>query len=320
VLQLKIKLRTKVRREDNLRTEMSDTNKMMVKIRFEGKKLADCDFWTKSDPYLLICRPSRTGKGLIHVRKTETIRNNLNPKWSLIYISLSELCDSDYSLPLQLKVFDDDRNSRDDFIGSAEVSLQELINYSQIGTVITLKKGSQNRGDLLVKQCTVEQDDTDTLRKMSASSYPEKKQSVNFLTNQMSSRQDLHSVPDYSGFTSPSYTAPSYDVPQNPAPSYGVPRNSAPSYGVPQNPAPSYGVPQNPAPSYGVPQNPAPSYGVPQNPAPSYGVPQNPSYGVPQYPASLTSSQSAPSLFLPYPQHTSLPEDPSDNRPASIWI
>ena len=46
---------------------MSDTNKMMVKIRFEGKKLADCDFWTKSDPYLLICRPSRTGKGLIHV-------------------------------------------------------------------------------------------------------------------------------------------------------------------------------------------------------------------------------------------------------------
>merc|ERR1711874_312259 len=175
---------------------------------------------------------------------------------------------------------DDDRNSRDDFIGSAEVSLQELINYSQIGTVITLKKGSQNRGDLLVKQCTVEQDDTDTLRKMSATTYPEKKQSVNYLTNQMSSRQDLHSVPDYSGFTSPSYTAP----------------------------------------SYGVPQNPPPSYGVPQNPAPSYGVPQNPSYGVPQYPASLTSSQSAPSLFLPYPQHTSLPEDPSDNRPASIWI
>ena len=67
MLQLKIKLRTKVRREDNLRTEMSHTNKMMVKIRFEGKKLADCDFWTKSDPYLLICRPSRTGKGLIHV-------------------------------------------------------------------------------------------------------------------------------------------------------------------------------------------------------------------------------------------------------------
>ena len=43
------------------------TNKMMVKIRIEGKKLADCDFWTKSDPYLLICRPNRAGKGLIHV-------------------------------------------------------------------------------------------------------------------------------------------------------------------------------------------------------------------------------------------------------------
>ena len=33
----------------------------MVKIRFEGKNLADCDFFTKSDPYLIISRPSSRG-------------------------------------------------------------------------------------------------------------------------------------------------------------------------------------------------------------------------------------------------------------------
>lgn len=33
----------------------------MVKIRFEGNKLADCDFWTKSDPYLVISRPASRG-------------------------------------------------------------------------------------------------------------------------------------------------------------------------------------------------------------------------------------------------------------------
>ena len=34
----------------------------MVKILFEGKKLADLDFWTKSDPYLVISRPSSKGE------------------------------------------------------------------------------------------------------------------------------------------------------------------------------------------------------------------------------------------------------------------
>ena len=216
----------------------------------------------------------------LQVRRTETIRNNLNPKWSLIYISLSELCDSDYSLPLHLKVFDEDRNSRDDFIGSAEVSLQELINYSQIGTVITLKKGSKNRGELHVTQCSVEQDDTETLRKMSASSYPERKQPVNHLTNQVAARQDLASVPDYSGVGGPTQAVPSHT-------NHQYEFNSVPDYGVPSYTAPSYGVP---------------------------------SYGVPQYATPLTSSQSAPLLFLPYPQHTNLPEDPNDTRPASIWI
>ena len=47
---------------------MSDERKkIMVKIRFEGRDLANCDFWTKSDPYLLITRPPRAGKGFINV-------------------------------------------------------------------------------------------------------------------------------------------------------------------------------------------------------------------------------------------------------------
>ena len=33
----------------------------MVKIRVEGKNLADCDFFTKSDPYLILSRPASRG-------------------------------------------------------------------------------------------------------------------------------------------------------------------------------------------------------------------------------------------------------------------
>ena len=31
----------------------------MVKMLFEGKNLANCDFWTKSDPYLILSRPKK---------------------------------------------------------------------------------------------------------------------------------------------------------------------------------------------------------------------------------------------------------------------
>ena len=108
------------------------------------------------------------------------------------------------------------------------------------------------------------EDDTDTLRKMSASSYPERKQSVSatHLVNEVAARQDLSSVPDYAG--------------------HGVPSHGVPSYGVP-----------------------------------SYA---NQSYDVPQYPTPLTSSISMPMLYPPYPQPNHLPEDPTDSRPASIWI
>lgn len=230
-----------------------DKKNIMVKLKFEGKDLADCDFWTKSDPYLTIKRPPRAGSGFINVRRTETIRNNLNPKWSLIYISLSELCDGDYSLPLHLEVFDEDRNSRDDFIGSAQVTLQQLMNYSQNGTVITLKKGSKNRGDLLVREASQEEDHTELIRKMSATSYPARKPS--------SAPQHLQNP-----------GANLFPVPES------EPRSQS------QGPSPFY--PE------------APQYPHHQPLAASASMPT-----YPQLPA--------------YPQ---LPEDPTDTRPASIWI
>ena len=142
-----------------------------------------------------------------------------------------------------------------------------------------------------MKECSVQEDDTDTLRKMSASSYPERKQSasVTHLANEMAASQNLHSVPEFAGHGDPSHGLPSYGVPN-----HGVPNNGVPSYGDPHNGLPSYGDP---------------SYGVP-----SYDVP---SYGVPQYPAPLTSSISLPML---YPQQSHMSEDPTDTRPSSIWI
>jgi len=73
----------------------------MVRLKFSGRGLADLDFWTKSDPFLTLSRPNRRKDGLVQIRKTETIMNNLNPDWKLVYVSLSELCDNDFNMILK---------------------------------------------------------------------------------------------------------------------------------------------------------------------------------------------------------------------------
>lgn len=86
----------------------------MVRLSLSGRGLADLDFWTKSDPFLTLSRPNRSGTGLVQLRKTETIMNNLNPDWKLLYIPLAELCDADLNMPLRIDVYDEDKSSRHD--------------------------------------------------------------------------------------------------------------------------------------------------------------------------------------------------------------
>ena len=45
----------------------------MVRLRFEGRKLEDLDFWTKSDPYLTLSRSAKNGSGVVQVCKMSGI-------------------------------------------------------------------------------------------------------------------------------------------------------------------------------------------------------------------------------------------------------
>merc|ERR1712168_565523 len=153
-------------------TAMSIKRQQMVILKFEGKKLEDLDFWTKSDPYLTLSRPAKHGPGTVQVRRTETVWNNLNPSWKVLYIPVAELCDNNYQMPLTVEVFDEDRNSRDDLIGSVELTLADLLNLAKQGSLVTLKKCAKSRGELLVKQCEIEHPSSDAERKESTSSYP----------------------------------------------------------------------------------------------------------------------------------------------------
>jgi len=136
----------------------------MVRLKFSGRGLADLDFWTKSDPFLTLSRPNRRRDGQVQIRKTETIMNNLNPDWKLLYVSLSELCDNDFNMMLKIDVWDEDKSSRNDLIGSVQVTLGMLQKLAQSKAALPLVKEAEGlhrrkegRGNLLVMECLVEE-------------------------------------------------------------------------------------------------------------------------------------------------------------------
>ena len=219
------------------------------------------------------------------VRKTETIKNNLNPKWKLLYISLSELCDSDLSLPLRLTVFDEDRNSHDDLIGEAESSLQQLINCSVSGGVIVLKLGEKKRGELYIRECEIEDCSNDVMtRKLSQSqaSYPERKSSTASMFG--------HSQP-------PSHAPSCVDghFQQPPQQMYSS------QHQLPQFP---------PAQPHYLPMQPQHPTCLPQYDA------QQTSYPPPAFSHGQPPLQPGGQMY----NFPAIPEDPTDTRPQSIWI
>ena len=126
-------------------------------LKFDGKNLANLDFFTKSDPFLVLSRATKDGLGFTRVRKTETIRNNLNLSWKELYIATTELSDDDYNAPLNIEVYDEDLTSSNNFIDSVQLSLNELQGLAKSGSPIVLKKGVKDRGHLVVRECQIEQ-------------------------------------------------------------------------------------------------------------------------------------------------------------------
>eukprot|EP00092_Neocalanus_flemingeri_P079875 GFUD01099539.1.p1 GENE.GFUD01099539.1~~GFUD01099539.1.p1 ORF type:complete len:264 (+),score=64.47 GFUD01099539.1:27-794(+) len=158
---------------------MSFYKQRMVKIKFRGSDLADLDFWSKSDPFLVLSRPCRNGYGLHQVRKTETIWNDLNPDWKILYIPTKELCDDNFDMRLQLDVYDEDVSSRNDLIGSTMLSLGDMFSLATSSSSVELYKKGKYRGKLFITQCQVELP-VDMVGKDgkqgSVSRYPPKKQ------------------------------------------------------------------------------------------------------------------------------------------------
>ena len=133
-----------------------------VKFQLAARGLDKKDKFGKSDPFFILSKMSSGGQ-LTRVKTSEVIKNDLNPTWAPMSLSVSELCNNDYNKPLKIDVYDSDGNGKHDLIGSFTTNLMELSKAQQnhqsfycVNPKKQSKRGYSNSGEVQVKYCRIE--------------------------------------------------------------------------------------------------------------------------------------------------------------------
>ncbi|XP_065086079.1 E3 ubiquitin-protein ligase Nedd-4-like isoform X4 [Ochlerotatus camptorhynchus] len=106
---------------DELNNEEGTCCRLRVKV-IAGHQLAKKDIFGASDPYVRIDLNTITGDENIDSVLTKTKKKTLNPKWNEEFIF--RVKPNEHKLVFQ--VFDENRLTRDDFLGMVELSLSQL--------------------------------------------------------------------------------------------------------------------------------------------------------------------------------------------------
>uniref|UniRef100_UPI00358F1A41 copine-3-like isoform X3 n=1 Tax=Myxine glutinosa TaxID=7769 RepID=UPI00358F1A41 len=88
------------------------------------------DFMSKSDPFLEFYRKGNDDKWQM-VHRTEVVKNNLNPKWKPIRISMQSLCGGNLENTIKVSCIDLDEDTSVDLIGEALITGLQLLESTE---------------------------------------------------------------------------------------------------------------------------------------------------------------------------------------------
>ncbi|KAD5507740.1 hypothetical protein R6Q59_031479 [Mikania micrantha] len=103
--------------------EVEIVSKTAAELTFRCSDLENKDYFSKSDPFLVISKHVASG-ATVPICRTEVLKNNLKPEWKPIFINTSQVGSKDS--PLIIECFNFNSNGKHDMLGKAEKSLAEL--------------------------------------------------------------------------------------------------------------------------------------------------------------------------------------------------
>uniref|UniRef100_A0AAR2K3T9 Copine-3 n=2 Tax=Pygocentrus nattereri TaxID=42514 RepID=A0AAR2K3T9_PYGNA len=142
--------------------EVKDNRAIVLEV--EARNLDKKDLFGKSDPFLEFFKQDDDGKWLL-VHRTEVIKNNLNPSWKKLTVSLHTFCSGDLNKPIKVHCSDYDNDGSHDLIGVFQTNVSELLKADS-GSAVEFecihpekqkkKKSYKNSGVVRIKYCKIE--------------------------------------------------------------------------------------------------------------------------------------------------------------------
>ncbi|GAB4860348.1 Protein BONZAI 2 [Ancistrocladus abbreviatus] len=103
--------------------EESLNSKTTTELIIRCTDLDSKDLFSKSDPFLAISKIVQSGISVL-ICKTEVIKNDLNPVWSPVFLTIQQVGSKDS--PLIIECFNFNSNGKHDLLGKTEKSLLDL--------------------------------------------------------------------------------------------------------------------------------------------------------------------------------------------------
>lgn len=123
--------------------ENRDGGNMLIKAALFGRKLDRKDLWITSDPYFIVSQVGKTASSRSQLYKSEVIRRTTNPVWRPFQFKVAvPKGGGKKDIKLEFLVYDKDNHRRDDEIGKAVHSLDEL---EKTGPVPVINEARQAR-------------------------------------------------------------------------------------------------------------------------------------------------------------------------------
>ncbi|XP_048607590.1 protein BONZAI 1-like isoform X2 [Brassica napus] len=138
-----------------IHAEESLASKITTEIVFRCSSLESKDLFSKSDPFLVVSKIVEQGTP-IPVSKTEVLKNNLNPIWKPLFLSVQQAGSKDS--PLIIECSDFNSNGKHSLIGKVQKSLSDLEKLHLTGQGINLSLpttgAGQSKSQLFVDKFT----------------------------------------------------------------------------------------------------------------------------------------------------------------------
>ena len=131
----------------------------------KGIGLKNVEGWLrKSDPFYQLNRKidgAASSDTWGNVFRSTIVKDNLSPHWKEAVVELSSLCGGHQDLPIQIQVFDYEKDGSHVLMGEFETSVSGLLEAASSGSTISLEKAGKDTGTIVVEEAEVNIDRSD---------------------------------------------------------------------------------------------------------------------------------------------------------------